>query len=46
MAGVLNEAADNFKYKDAGFPTAAMNDNKLEAEMIAALKTRKRIKNE
>lgn len=38
MAGVLNESADNFKYKDAGFPTAAMNDNKLEAEMIAALK--------
>mgnify|MGYP001175521469 CR=1 FL=1 len=38
LANNLNEAADYLKYKDAGFPSAAMNDNKLEAEMITAFK--------
>jgi hypothetical protein len=34
----LNEAVDILKMKDAIMPKAAMNDKKLEAEMIAALK--------
>jgi len=38
IAKNLNEAADYLKYKDAGFPKSAMNDKKLESEMIAALK--------
>lgn len=38
IANNLNEAAEYLKYKDAGFPKSAMNDKKLESEMIAVLK--------
>ena len=38
FASNLNESAEALKYKDAVMPGSAMNDKKLEAEMISALK--------
>ena len=38
LAKELNESVDLLKMKDAVMPKAAMNDKKLEAEMIVALK--------
>ncbi len=39
LAEQLNNAADNIKTKDAVMPKAEMSDKKLEAEMIAVIKS-------